>query len=57
MAGEERDLQAQLLHLLHVGQLGPLPVLPATAFPQVGLFLLAAAGDSQGQDRRPHRLR
>lgn len=57
VAGEECHVQAQLLHLLHMGQLSPLPVLPAPALAQVGLFLLATAGDPQGQDRRPDWLR
>ena len=57
VAGEKRHLQAALLHLLHVGQLGPLPVLRPPALPAVGLLLLAAAGDLESQNRRPSRLR
>lgn len=56
VAGEEHHLQAALLHLLHMGQLGALPVLRPPALPSVGLLLLAAARDFKSPDRRPSRL-
>lgn len=56
VAGEKCHLQAALLHLLHVGQFGPLPVLWAPALLQVGLFLLAAPADPQSQNQGPYRI-
>lgn len=56
VAGEKCHLPAALLHLLHVGQFGPLPVLCAPAPPQVGLFLLAAPGHPQSQNRGPYGI-
>lgn len=56
VAGEKRHLQTSLLHLLYVGQLGPLPVLRSSALPAMGLLLLAAAPDLKSQNKRPYRI-
>lgn len=56
LAGEKRHLQTSLLHLLHLGQLGPLPVLRTPAVPTMGLLLLAAAREFKSQNKGSYRI-
>ena len=56
LAGEERHLQTQLLHLLHPRPIGALCVLQRLPLAHVGLLLLVSAGDPESQDGRPRAL-